>query len=263
MLGFFGKMPTHGDFLSKGFSPGLIEGLDKLLQASLATAADESSDARAMLQLAPSLMVNIRPGALSPSGFSGLVLPSCDRVGRIFPLCVGMEVEAGGPRLPLVWPSQALATALFTAVSGSLESDAGPDGLYRALNAMPDWNSLVENAAPFSSCSEDTVPNFADHASNYWYEGPEQRMSVVCRAHCNRLSWLGELLGTVLHANCEAGSFFATRSLLSWSHMAASVDGRWEHWGWLTHFISQPADPAEGLASLVDSDATLPRVPAV
>lgn len=259
MLGFFGKMPTHGDFLSKGFSPGLIDGLDKLLQASLTTAAAESSDARAMLQMAPALMLNVRPGALSSSGFTGLLLPSCDRVGRVFPLCVGMEVDAAGPRLPLVWPSRALSSTLVKAVSGSLDLDAGPDGLYRVIQELPDWASLTQTAAPFATSGDDTVPNFANHANNYWYEGPEQRMSAVCRAHCNRLAWLSELLGVVLHENGEAKSFFASRSLLSWSHMAASVDERWEHWGWLTYFVEVPVAPTNNVVPTPDADVTRPK----
>ena len=260
MLGLFGKMPANGDFLSKGFSPELVDGLDKMFQSVLVAVA-ESSDGRAIFEATPAFMLNIRPGTLSPSGFTGIVVPSCDRVGRLFPLCVGSETPPMESRLPLLWPSRGLSVALLQVVGAALERGDGADGLYRALHDMPSWDTLSNDTVPFKVSDDDTVPRLPANAIHNWYEGPEQRMGALQVAYCGRLAWVAELLGVTLAPNGDAAAFFATRSLLSWTHMAAAIDGRWEFWGWSSHFLATSALASESAVQdpAIDIDATRPR----
>lgn len=256
-VGLFGKMPSTGDFVSRGFSGELRDGLDHLLQAALMSVASDGLDLRQVMASAPPLMVVLRPGAVCAPGFFGLIFPSCDRVGRVFPLCVGLEMEAGGPRMPLAWPSGGLARALCQWVSNAIQAGDGPDELMARLPLVPDWARLGEIDAPFSDVSDETVPGLSVDASHFWFEGPETSMAVASRAVCSRLPWVVEMLGVIVGADGMLRAFFGSRSLLSWSCLAALFDARWDHWGWVTQGVAPAFPPLE---KPDDEDTTRPHI---
>lgn len=235
VAGFFGKIPTAGDFVSRGFSAKLTDALDRMLQAALHSAVTDGASLSALMQKAEPVMVSIRPGSICPTGFWGLWLPSQDRVGRVFPLCIGLETSESAQRcLPLVWPSEQLIRQIFAGASGDLRADD-------LLNTIPhadSWVSLASEGAPFTDMEDNTIPSVPVDACNFWFEGPESRMSAASKALCSRLPWVSEMVGCTIDQRGRPRSFFAARSLLSWSSLAAVFDERWDHWGWIT----QPGD---------------------
>jgi type VI secretion system protein ImpM len=82
----FGKIPAHGDFVSRGLAPALHEALDLWLSAELARARARFADFDARYQrAAPWHFVDCDPAG----GWSGGALcPSVDAVGRRFPILV-------------------------------------------------------------------------------------------------------------------------------------------------------------------------------
>jgi type VI secretion system protein ImpM len=262
MRGLFGKMPSHGDFVSKGFSPTLVDALDTFYRAVLSTVASECDDVHGMLDAAPPTMLSIRPGAICDAGFFGIVIPSRDRVGRAFPLCVGAEVAASQPKIPMEWPSGAVSAVLLNSVRTALDGVLGPEDMFAALNALPDWDQMSAGTTPFAVSSDDTVPRFRGNLDNCWFQGPPARMGAGAIAQCARLAWDAVLLGVTLDHAGHPADFFATKSLLSWSPMAATFDQRWEHWGWSTHFLEKVEPPVATSGSVVldDNDITRPRM---
>lgn len=256
-VGLFGKMPSTGDFVSRGFSGELRDGLDHLLQAALMSAAADGSDLRQVMASAPPLLAVLRPGAVCAPGFAGLIYPSCDRVGRVFPLCVGLQTEDTGQRMPLGWPSGGLARSLCQVVGGVFQANEGPDELMVRMPALSDWARLSELEAPFCDVSDETVPGISVEASHFWFEGPESSMSLASRAVCSRLPWVVEMLGATVGADGALRDFFGSRSLLSWSSLAALFDARWNYWGWMTQ--SREAAPSPQ-ALEVDEDTTRPHI---
>ena len=164
-------------------------------------------------------------------------------------------------RLPLVWPSMGLSVALLQVVTAALERGDGADGLYQALRGMPAWDALSNDTVPFAVSGDDTVPRLPADAIHTWCEGPEHRMGALQQAYCGRLAWVAALLGVTLAPDGSGAAFFATRSLLSWTHMAAVIDGRWEFWGWVSHFLAPSPSTSESAVQdlATDIDATRPR----
>jgi type VI secretion system protein ImpM len=100
-LGLFGKHPAFGDFIGRGVPPALQSALEAWLGPTLAQVAAERGDTFAdFFDHMPPLAFWIGAQVLAESeGWTvrGVVLPSCDRVGRRYPLAL---VQHPGPALP-------------------------------------------------------------------------------------------------------------------------------------------------------------------
>lgn len=86
-IGFCGKLPARGDFVTAGLLRSFVEAWYDWLQLVLATsrrALGEDWDA-AWLE-APIWRFALSPGICGPDSVLGLWMPSVDRVGRHFPL---------------------------------------------------------------------------------------------------------------------------------------------------------------------------------
>lgn len=230
--GLYGKMPSVGDFVSRGFSPQLCEGLDRLLQAAVVAASGEGGDFGQVIGQARPVMISLRPGALCPTGFAGLWFPSRDRVGRAFPLCVGLELAADQAKVPLFWPTPALTQKLCAAVVQTLQAGGGPDELLAALPPLPEWEAAATQGIPFSDVGDETVPDVSFHGHLFALPGPEQGLAVPSRALGSRLPWVVQVLGTVIGPDGQPQWYFGSRTMLSWTHFAALFDDRWQHWEW-------------------------------
>lgn len=232
-IGLFGKMPSVGDFVSRNLSPMMCDRLHHMIQAALMSVMSVGGDRQQLMSQAQPMMLSIRPGVLCESGFSGLWFPSCDRVGRVFPICVGLEVPADMSRLPLVWPSPLLTGVLCHAVAAAVQQGDGPDELLARLPAPEDWQNLANQGVPFGDVAEETVPAVSVEDISFCLDGPEDLMSVSNRALCSRLPWVVEMLGTIVGPDGNPAMYFGSRSILSWTNLAALFDQQWSHWGWV------------------------------
>jgi len=91
--GWFGKLPSLGDFASRRLPDVFVGGWDRWLQAGLARAREEDGDWLSGYLVAPIRRFWLAPGVLGPAGWAGLVMPSVDRVGRHFPLTVARPLQ--------------------------------------------------------------------------------------------------------------------------------------------------------------------------
>jgi type VI secretion system protein ImpM len=92
--GGFGKLPCLGDFFTRQLPTGFTEPFDQWLQAGLSHAQDTLGDDFEQTYLTFPVWRFVVP---LPSGtWFGVLLPSVDRVGRLFPLTLaqGVAVDA-------------------------------------------------------------------------------------------------------------------------------------------------------------------------
>ena len=275
VLGLYGKLPSVGDFIGRGFSPELRHALDGLLQSTLATALSDGAHPHTLFDGAPSFVLNVRPGVLCASGFIGGIVPSRDRVGRLFPFCLGLETDAQMQRLPLSWPSLGLSQYLCGLALGAQAAGATADQVMAELPDAARWLALSAQGVPFASDADETVPRLASEGQALSFVGPEALMSTMDRALCSRLPWSVQALGIVLDATGGVDRFFTMKSLAEPSPLAAVFDRRWAHWGWMEHLPPAPATvdamhPVPGapeMAALVpstsDGDDTCPLLPRI
>lgn len=86
-IGFFGKLPSRGDFVRVGLSRALASAWDGWLQGVM----PKSHEGDAMLRRAPVWRFAVGAGVCGPCAACGVLLPSIDRVGRTFPLLIAAE----------------------------------------------------------------------------------------------------------------------------------------------------------------------------
>lgn len=124
MAFLFGKLPTHGDFLSRGLDDVATGALDDFLSASLSQAAT-LEDFDDLYPSAPAWRFLIE---LDGKTVCGLIAPSVDKVGRQFPIVVGVAY-GGSPGLLI----DACEAYLYQAFAEGLTADA----LFDNLSAVP------------------------------------------------------------------------------------------------------------------------------
>src|SRR5271167_719654 len=95
-VGFFGKLPVLGDFLSRRLGPDFVEPWDQWLQQAMHMARAQAGAAWNELytQAAPWRFA-LEAGVCGGSPVLGVLIPSNDRVGRQFPLTVACPLPTG------------------------------------------------------------------------------------------------------------------------------------------------------------------------
>jgi len=92
-VGWYGKLPSLGDFASRRLPPEFIEAWDDWLAAGLSDWREREPDAWLEHYLAgPSWRFLLMPGVLASGSWTGVLMPSVDRVGRYFPLTLAQPL---------------------------------------------------------------------------------------------------------------------------------------------------------------------------
>lgn len=98
--GFFGKLRSHGDFVSRRLPLAMQQPFDAWLQAGIVQSRVDLGDAWLPTYLnSPLWRFVLAPGVCGPQAWAGVMMPSVDRVGRCFPLILASGMDAA-PALP-------------------------------------------------------------------------------------------------------------------------------------------------------------------
>jgi type VI secretion system protein ImpM len=95
-VGFYGKLPSHGDFLRRRVSDAFVDSWDAWLRDCL-TASWTALGARWLdvYLTSPAWRFVCAAGVCGPAPLAGLLAPSVDQVGRYFPLTLVSELPEG------------------------------------------------------------------------------------------------------------------------------------------------------------------------
>jgi type VI secretion system protein ImpM len=92
--GWFGKLPSLGDFASRRLPEVFVRRWDRWLQRGLVAARTQLGERWLDVYLvAPVLRFWVAPGPLGEQAWAGLMMPSVDRVGRHFPLTIAQPLQ--------------------------------------------------------------------------------------------------------------------------------------------------------------------------
>lgn len=132
-VGWFGKIPALGDFVTRQLPPSFVQPWDEWLSAELSEARLVLADTWAeTYQHAPTTCFSLSAGVVDERAWQGILIPSFDRVGRQFPLTVALS---SSPRTvvtrTLEWWVELVATG-----RRALEPGCGAQALDEALTAF-------------------------------------------------------------------------------------------------------------------------------
>lgn len=148
--GIYGKLPCTGDFVRRDLPQPFVGAWDHWLQTLLVmgknTLGTRWNDC--YLQ-APIWRFALSPGVCGPNGAAGVVMPSVDRVGRQFPLCIATKSDRPAWANNMVL--QPVTAALENAALDTLEPDASLHQLEATLASLPAPAEIqVPASAPFA-----------------------------------------------------------------------------------------------------------------
>ena len=139
--GWYGKLPTIGDFASRRLAADFIEPWDTWLAEGLAAQREDLGDAWLAAYLASPtwrfvLMSDVLEGLSPPRALAGVLMPSVDRVGRYFPLTLVADLadvpgSAAAVESLLAWLHRLEDVAL-----DALQDDWSIDDLEDALGTV-------------------------------------------------------------------------------------------------------------------------------
>jgi type VI secretion system protein ImpM len=131
-VGFCGKIPSRGDFVSRGLPHSFIEPWDRWVREGIAAsrALLGDDDWVASWLEAAIWSFGLAPGICGADAVVGVWMPSVDRVGRHFPLTLAAVIP-GGTLPDIVSEYGGFLAAAERAGLAALESDITPDELAR------------------------------------------------------------------------------------------------------------------------------------
>lgn len=187
MTGYFGKVSTHGDFVSRRLPAHLVQAWDGWLQECMRASQAKLGPAWLERYLTmPVWRFAIAPDVLGPEGLGGVMMPSVDRVGRYFPLMVG---ALGAPPLLDWFHGQA---AWFDTLEDLARQSLDPAFMLGCLDGAPEPTlaavaSFVAGPAwrlPLRADMTAAIANTSLQAHSLWWTdgGPGIEASMlVCR----------------------------------------------------------------------------------
>jgi type VI secretion system protein ImpM len=176
--GWYGKVPSLGDFASRRLPDGFVNIWDEWLERSLARLQQSRGNARCEFAVH---RFWIGPRLLSAASWAGVIAPSFDRVGRRFPLTIAaplapepssLAAALNAPdwyaamedlarrtvehRLPVEQMEQELAhaaAAVSVGIASGESAEALAAELLRSLTPMPQCADTDRTATGMGNCS--------------------------------------------------------------------------------------------------------------
>ncbi len=155
--GFYGKLPTVGDFVVRDLSPEFVAPWDAWLQRALADSQLRlGADFDELYLTFPIWRFVAGPGAFGPDACWGVLLPSVDRVGRRFPLTLAQPLSLATLHAVGMAGAEAQLQAFATLGLEALD-DLPLDRLQAALSSLPAAHELAAAAASGSAAPAATI----------------------------------------------------------------------------------------------------------
>ena len=181
--GFYGKLASRGDFVSRGLPQSFIAPWDSWLAAGLL--ASQTSLGERWLDaylVSPLWRFLVAPGVCGPDAAVGVVMPSIDRVGRYFPLTVAALLEPDADPASVVGGSD----EWFERVENLLLSTLNVEASFEAFGAE------LENLGSPLYRSRTLSSRFAS-LHRFDATDPQARMSALAESSCEGASlWWGQ-----------------------------------------------------------------------
>lgn len=136
--GFFGKLVSHGDFVSRRLPESFLQVWDNWLQHGLHASRETLGATWLETYLtSPIWRFALNTGVAGESAWAGVLMPSVDRVGRHFPLTIAASANGQIAMLEWLANEKPWFDQLETLALSSLEADFRLDDFDLALQNIP------------------------------------------------------------------------------------------------------------------------------
>ncbi len=241
--GFFGKLPSRGDFVSRRTSSDFSGRWDAWLQACVGASRAALGDAWLDVYLtSPIWRFALAPGVCGEQAQLGVLMPSVDKVGRYFPLAAVVACDgAGGPLAVAAelepWYAQVETLMLATLAETPLELE---DFDRRLAALVPSAPAAAEcEAAEQGAVNERGEPRHLRVAAGRTLREALLPLGIAAleTAGSARSFWWTQ--GSERVEPC----MLLAHELPSPDAFVALLDGEWRRHGWRSEVIGGAAAP--------------------
>jgi type VI secretion system protein ImpM len=226
-LGFFGKLPARGDFVTRRLQRDFTDPWDAWLQDAVAMSSQQlGPDWLDTYLTAPIWRFLLSAGVCGEPAMLGVIMPSVDRVGRYFPLTMAVAIgRSAAPARTMLAAGSWFEEVEKLALS-ALEDDADLDRLDQA----------AESIAPPSGDETAGAAYHTDRAVSVALGGNRGADVTAAEVMDGLLQLLAARYTLWWTSGSEqfAPSLVVAEGLPPVERFAALLDGRWEQWGWKT-----------------------------
>lgn len=194
VAGFFGKVTSNGDFVGRRLPRSFQQPWDGWLQAGLRQSRQALGERWVPTWLSsPIWRFALAPGVCGDDGWTGLMMPSVDRVGRHFPLTLAAGVAALRP-LDCITQYEAWFASLEELALSSLCEEFSLEAFDAALCALagqpadgvsaPAAGTVISLDSPPALVLQALATAALSGHSLWWTDGSPQvaRCLLVCRS---------------------------------------------------------------------------------
>jgi type VI secretion system protein ImpM len=147
--GFFGKIPSRGDFVAVGLAAPVVNSWDRFISGSLtASKAALAAHWTAIWLQAPVWRFALPGTMCGPAPLLGLWMPSIDKVGRHFPLMIATTCPGTTPE-QMRRHGTAWLDAAEDAGRDAIADDLTPEQLTASIPPPPDLTATPETPLPY------------------------------------------------------------------------------------------------------------------
>lgn len=234
-LGYFGKLPSHGDFINRYLPNAFINPWDQWLQESMVACKQSLADNWiANYMTMPVFRFALSPGVCGETAWAGILMPSRDYSGRLFPFTLAVPLLANQTAATHVatthdaWLSKLESIALTT-LTPDFTQERLTGAFDQALRQMQ--NSCLAAVGDPSETNAgilqtQTQNQFAWHTSlnsSHAAQGLADALDATLREYSFAYS---------LWWTSENTDLMVAQGLPKAEMMPALFDNDWERWGW-------------------------------
>lgn len=244
-LGFFGKLPSHGDFVDRALPRLFIGPWDEWLQTALATSRELlGTDWLDYYLVSPIWRFVLSPGICGPDAWHGLVMPSVDRVNRYFPLTIAMPQAPTAPTLARLTRGEDWFRRCEEVALSALSTRVDADALAARLEAIaPDVTALGPARCPAAA------RNGVAWQFGLPQEQPPDLLDTILAESLLRRGGAPYSLWWSEGSQTIQKSMLVHEGLPTARAFTAMLDGQWSRWGWGTcPVLAAGVEPRRGSA---------------
>lgn len=175
VFGFFGKVPAVGDFVQRNLAASVSASVDAWLQEGMYLLAQQGPSFQASYMVSEVGFFVLPQQVWADQAIAGFIMPSVDRVGRLFPL-VFLQSLADHQPIDLGSISSELGRACNIAIN-ALQQRLSPDELYQHLLAATAGSGTAE-AGPALDTEAGKAFAMDGARSLWWRRGETEGGSV-------------------------------------------------------------------------------------
>jgi len=240
--GFYGKVPSHSDFIRHNLPRSFIDPWDDWLQSAFAASKEQLKETWLEIYLTtPIYRFMLMPGLCGEKSHIGIIMPSVDKVGRYYPFVLAAKLDSSGNPFHFLeryseWFESAQKLALST------------------LEDTFDFDEFTRSLTPLDIFLTQAPSNMMGNTA----EGNTQGASLLIREALDSPDQLESLYPTLLHktlrevchayslwwtagSECVAPSLLISEGLPPASNSTAIFAGDWSKWGWMNeNLLSHP-----------------------